>query len=82
MPRTYSRITLEVTDIRVERLHDITEDDALKEGFCNYGTDVDILDAFCEAWQKLNAKRGYPWESNPWVFVISFQVIKENIDAS
>jgi hypothetical protein len=77
MPQFASRITLEITDIRVERLQDITGEDALKEGFCNYGTDVDTLDAFCEAWQKLNAKRGYPWESNPWVWVISFKKVSE-----
>ena len=76
MPRWASRITLEITDIRVERVQDITPEDALKEGFCNYGTDVDTLDAFCEAWQKLNAKRGYPWEKNPWVWVISFKVVQ------
>ena len=77
MPRLASRMTLEVADIRVERLHDITPEDALKEGFCNYGTEVDTLDAFCEAWQKINAKRGYPWESNPWVWVISFKRVSE-----
>jgi hypothetical protein len=75
MPRWASRITLEITDIRVERVQDITPEDALKEGFCNYGTDVDTLDAFCEAWQKLNAKRGYPWEKNPWVWVVLFRVV-------
>ncbi len=77
MPRWASRITLEITAIRVERLQDITEDDAIKEGFHNYGTEVDTLDAFCEAWQSLNAKRGYPWESNPWVWVVSFKVVQK-----
>ena len=77
MPRWASRITLEITDIRVEMVQDITPEDALKEGFCNYGTDVDTLDAFCEAWQKLNAKRGYPWKNNDWVWVISFKVVGE-----
>ena len=76
MPKAMSRITLEITDVRVERLQDITPEDALKEGFCNYGTEVDTLDAFCEAWQKLNAKRGYSWDSNPWVWVISFKKVK------
>ena len=76
MPRWASRITLEIADIRVERLQDITGEDALKEGFCNYGTDVDTLDAFCEAWQKLNAKRSYPWENNDWVWVITFKVVQ------
>ena len=73
MPRWASRITLEITDIRVGMVQDITPEDALKEGFCNYGTDVDTLDAFCEAWQKLNAKRGYPWEKTPWVWVVTFK---------
>lgn len=75
MPRFASRIILEITDIRVERVQDITEEDALKEGFHNYGTDVDTLDAFCEVWQKLNAKRGYPWESNPLVWCLEFKKI-------
>ncbi len=76
MPRWASQITLEITDIRVERLQDITPEDALREGFHGYGIESSTLDAFCEAWQSLNSKRGYPWKSNPWVWVIEFKVVE------
>lgn len=86
MPRWASRITLEVTAVRVERLLDITESDALSEGVtipadnpdydeddpcdddpCNYKS------AFLYLWDALNARRGYGWESNPWVWVVEFK---------
>lgn len=73
MPRWASRITLEITEVRVERLQKIDESDALREGFghCDYG-----VVAFHELWDVLNAKRGYSWESNPWVWVVEFKVIE------
>jgi len=70
MKRTSSRITLEITNIKVEQLQDITEEDAIKEGY-------DRRDAYAWAWNSINAKRGYPWESNPWVWVIEFKRAKE-----
>jgi hypothetical protein len=73
MPKEAARIWLEVTNVRVERLQEITYDDCLREGMWDYGTDVDTLAAFQELWQKLNAKRGYGWDVNPWVFVIEFK---------
>ena len=77
MPRWASRITLEITDVRVERLQDITEEDARAEGTTSPLRYVGALrHKYKHLWDKLNAKRGYPWESNPWVWVVSFKVVK------
>ena len=74
-----SRITLEITEIRVERLQEITEEDANKEGnpYPDRGGKGSLppLWWFKKLWDSLNAKRGYSWESNPWVWVISFKRI-------
>lgn len=75
MPREAARIFLRVTDVRVERLQDISYDDCLREGMWNCGTEVDTLAMFQELWQTLNAKRGFGWETNCWVWVISFEVV-------
>jgi len=92
MPRWASRITLEITEVRVERLNSITRNDAIAEGVLPMGGLMDnepwcasISDqepvkhpevAFARLWDSLNAKRGYGWEVNPWVWVISFQVVE------
>jgi hypothetical protein len=75
MPRWASRIILEITDIRVERLQGICGFDCWGEGLDDVGLETaeQIRARFARIWNSLNAKRGYPWESNPWVWVISFQ---------
>lgn len=92
MPRWASRITLEVVSVRVERLQDISDDDAVAEGvkdLCHCGDYVQdhgyhsghgavsmpgyARDEFSGLWDSINAKRGYSWESNPWVWVIEFK---------
>ena len=78
MPRWASRINLEITGIRVERLQEIPGKDCLREGIRNTIEGKLLLGShlvysFREIWDALNAKRGYPWESNPWVWVISFK---------
>jgi len=74
MPRWASRITLEVTGVRVERLHDISEDDAWAEGCRSDATWA--LDWYVRLWDSLNAARGYGWDVNPWVWVVNFRIVK------
>jgi hypothetical protein len=80
MPRWASRITLRITDVRVERLEEITEDDAIAEGaplgrVLGYGRIgmQSHKEGFINLWDSINAKRGYPWTANPWVWVIEFE---------
>ena len=83
MYKFLARIWLEITNIRVERVQDIDNDwnDCLKEGVmgkneacCDcHGLYIKVLWRFRELWDSLNAKRGYPWEKNPWVWVIEFK---------
>lgn len=83
MPRWASRITLEITDIRVERLQDISEADALAEGV---RTEADAAAdgatwydrprrQFRFLWQSINGHES--WEENPWVWVIEFKRVQE-----
>lgn len=77
MPRWASRIALEVVSVRVERLQDISEDDAKAEGVTIKGTsryDGEARDAFEALWCSINGADS--WEINPWCWCISFKVIK------
>jgi hypothetical protein len=67
MPRWASRITLEVTEVRAQRLASITEQEAELEG-------VDSRLEFELLWDAINAKK-VPFASNPWVWAISFEVV-------
>nr|WP_186019955.1 hypothetical protein [Burkholderia gladioli] len=88
MPRDCSRITLEITDVRVERLQDISEQDAIAEGICKTGSgfwstygqrEVDGTfsprSSFQSLWESINGL--ISWESNPWVWVIEFRRITD-----
>ena len=103
MPRWASRITLEVADVRVERLQEIADADVLAEGVRYLHMSDRAEDAICrrrsaaaqdrpellndpafatrcrfaEGWDRLNAKRGYSWESNPWVWRVEFRRLPE-----
>ena len=74
MPRWASRITLELTAVRVERVQQITMGDAVAEGIL--GDNYMARDNYRELWNSLNAKRGFEWDSNPWVWVIEFRRIE------
>lgn len=75
MRRHASRITLEVTDVRVERLQAITEADACAEGIGSPLTRDCKVPVYAGLWDSINAKRG-SWASNPWVWVIEFRRIE------
>lgn len=81
MQKKHSRITLEITDIRVERLQDISEEDCEKEGSPYrgiYGGQDMYFEQrvwFEELWDSINANK-YPWDSNPWVWVISYKIVQ------
>jgi len=84
MPRWASRITLEITDVKVERVKNISEQDARDEGagisLCEYpqwdGDPNCYRMLFRERWNNLNAKRGFGWEKNPWVWVLEFKRVE------
>jgi len=81
MHRYESRLTLGIVNVRVERLQEISVADAVAEGVCyrqvvkenHRAFPHDYLKSFSDLWNSINAKRGWPWESNPWVWCISFQ---------
>ena len=80
MPREAARLFLKVTDVRVERLQEISRIDARAEGMgylMENGGEPYIystfIDSFRYLWDNLNAKRGYGWEQNPWVWVYEFE---------
>ena len=112
MPKKAARIWLKITDIRVGRVQDITEDDVkaegvrvpvsesnsvlwcltdkypphdympegiLREGNKSKVTSKMIFKAhFASLWDSINQKRGYGWESNPWVWIVEFKTISIN----
>lgn len=77
MPRQYSRITLEITKIRVERLNDISEADAMAEGvdwkpYAGLASRT-AKKLYAELWESLNGLGS--WSENHWVWVIEFKRI-------
>jgi hypothetical protein len=87
MPKDAARIWLRITDVRVEKLGEITEGDAVAEGISIQSTgyycwhpDESLVDSACEAgdafrklWQSINGHDS--WNANPWVWVIEFEVL-------
>ncbi|MDY3693196.1 MAG: ASCH domain-containing protein [Proteus mirabilis] len=82
MPRWASRITLEITDVRVERLQSISEADAKAEGFDNSQSDATNsigwfekpIRAFRRIWENIYGDDG--WNNNHWVWVIEFKKVE------
>jgi hypothetical protein len=77
IPKWAARIWLEITGIRVERLQDISETDCWKEGLPKNRIWSNTKKQWIQLWDSLNAKRGYPWEKNRWVWVIEFKRIEQ-----
>lgn len=83
MPRWASRIALEITGVRAERLQSISESDARAEGvtieehhmrgYCAGAYRPPSIRAFHDLWESLNAARGHGWDANPWVWVVEFK---------
>lgn len=74
MPRAVSRLTLEITNVRVERLQDISVEDAIAEGVVAGNSPTPSDEKFAEIWDKINGKK-HPWASNPWVWVVEFRKV-------
>jgi hypothetical protein len=84
MPSTASRITLEITEVRVERLKDISEDDALAEGCSSTaivhedGEDYTghyASEEYQDLWESINGPGS--WDANPWVWAVSFKRLEQ-----
>ncbi|HHT3723748.1 TPA: hypothetical protein ACTYXS_001446 [Citrobacter freundii] len=77
MPRWASRLTLEITCVRVERLRDLSEDDAKSEGITPPSGGVlpgwEYRINFRDLWMSIYGSEN--WEANPWVWVIEFKVV-------
>ena len=71
MPRWAARLRLEIVEVRLERVQAIGEGDALAEGVADVA-------AFEALWDRLNKRRGYEWAGNPWVWVVSFVLVKHS----
>lgn len=73
MPKVAARIWLKVTDVRIERLQDMTDDDAEAEGCFDYtSTALGFPDVWDSTIKKSDLDR-YGWNVNPWVWVIEFE---------
>lgn len=87
MPRWASRLDLEITGVRVERLQDISEADAIAEGierredacgswkhYGDTGMSVDAIGSYRSLWERINGDES--WKSDPWVWVVEFRRIR------
>lgn len=104
MPRWAVRLWLRITDVRVQRVQEISDSDALAEGVAmvmgsqppqhgepglppafkhylnpdfNGGSGVSVRHSFRTRWDSINAKRGFGWDTNPWVWAHAFERIEK-----
>ncbi len=74
MPRWASRILLEITNVRVERLRSMSQDDARAEGVIAASGPMEAGLAFRELWDSIYGEES--WKANPWVWVIEFKRVE------
>jgi hypothetical protein len=79
MPKRMARTWLELTDVRVERLQDISEEDAIAEGIGDWtaigGWNAETaVEAYHKLWDSINKKK-HPWTNNDWVWVLTFREV-------
>lgn len=81
MPKKVARLFLEIVSIRVQRVRDISEDDAVAEGYSTHGMNLvtaphgmlPCISLFRDGWDSINGKK-YPWSSNSHVWCIEFKL--------
>lgn len=94
MPRWASRINLEIVNVRIERVNDITEEDAKAEGVDWLHPESEVYykdyllrtlqgcqtakESFYTLWDSINKENGYGWGVNPWVWVVEFRRVGAN----
>lgn len=88
MPRWASRISLKVTAVKAERLQDITEEDAVAEGYEAHRAHRDYAmmhyhpyaatarDNFSYSWDTINKDKGWGWSENPYVWAVTFELCR------
>lgn len=90
MPRWASRLLLEIDEVKVERLQDLSWDDALAEGIEEQPKESgwyhgpqsswrSPISAFAEVWAEVGRGRshkGYEWEANPWIWALTFHILE------
>ena len=77
MPRWASRILLEITGVRVERLQDISTEDIIAEGLSTTLREHDAEMDLRDQWRALWESTGGDWDSNPWIWVIEFKRVEK-----
>ena len=77
MSHWQSRITLEITEVRIQRIAEISNEDCVAEGIPCFPTDGPDYQKvrFFDLWDSLYSKKGFGFEANPWVWAITFKKV-------